>query len=88
MELTIRRMGMVLSLKVEEDSRVTMPGGSWQAKSLHNQMCLVGRLLVNRRVRFDALCTSVQGMLDSMKGMEIRQLDEGRFLNRALGGCP
>ncbi|KAL0383080.1 UNVERIFIED_CONTAM: hypothetical protein Scaly_0595300 [Sesamum calycinum] len=90
-------MGWPLSLKEEQESGVVMPEGLWQAKSYHYQLCLVGRLLVNRIVRFEALSTSLQGMLNSVKGMEIHQLDGGWLLlkfnhiidrNRVLEGCP
>ncbi|KAL2231212.1 UNVERIFIED_CONTAM: hypothetical protein Sindi_1715600 [Sesamum indicum] len=74
-----------------------MSAGLWQAESMHYQLCLVGQLLANRNMRFDGLCTSFQGMINPVKGMEIHQLDGGRFLlrfnhiidwDRALKGCP
>ncbi|KAL0291650.1 UNVERIFIED_CONTAM: hypothetical protein Sradi_7018600 [Sesamum radiatum] len=48
-------------------------------------------------LNFEALATSIKGMLDPVKGLDIRRLEEGRFLlrfhhiidrNRALDGCP
>ncbi|KAL0361023.1 UNVERIFIED_CONTAM: hypothetical protein Sradi_3786800 [Sesamum radiatum] len=74
-----------------------MPEDLWHAQSNHYQLCSVGQLLVNKNARFEALHTSIQGMLNPVKGMEMRQLDGGRFLlrfnhiidrNEVLEECP
>ncbi|KAL0291267.1 UNVERIFIED_CONTAM: hypothetical protein Sangu_2538900 [Sesamum angustifolium] len=41
-----------------------------------------GRLLSNRSYRYEALRSSLQSMLLPVKGMEVKQLHEGRFLIR------
>ncbi|KAK4426428.1 hypothetical protein Salat_1411400 [Sesamum alatum] len=86
-----------LRLTEEERQRLVLPGGLWHADSDTHRLCLVGRLLSSRVPQFETFSTSVQGMINPVKGMDIRQIGGGRFLlrfnhvidmNRALEGCP
>ncbi|KAL0303115.1 UNVERIFIED_CONTAM: hypothetical protein Sradi_6179600 [Sesamum radiatum] len=54
-------------------------------------------LLCSKQPKFEALVSSIRSMLNPVKGLEMRNLEEGRFLirfhhiidrNRALEGCP
>ncbi|KAL0443902.1 UNVERIFIED_CONTAM: hypothetical protein Slati_2112900 [Sesamum latifolium] len=62
-----------------------------------NAVLIFCRLLSNRPYCFEALCSSIKSMLLSVKGVDVQQLQEGRFLlrfnhiidkQRALKGCP
>ncbi|KAL0433730.1 UNVERIFIED_CONTAM: hypothetical protein Slati_2707300, partial [Sesamum latifolium] len=64
MEAKTRRLGRALTLTEEEENGVVMAERLWQVESNQYQLCLVGRLLENRNVRFEVMCTSVQGMLN------------------------
>ncbi|KAK4394324.1 hypothetical protein Sango_1903200 [Sesamum angolense] len=97
MEKEVRQCGKVLSLTEDEESGVIMPDRLWQVELEHYLLCLVGHLLTNWSVGFDAMWTSVQGMINPVKGLEIHQLEGDMFLQRfnhiigwnpALEGCP
>ncbi|KAK4428665.1 hypothetical protein Salat_1166300, partial [Sesamum alatum] len=86
-----------LRLTEDEGQRLVLPRALWHADSAANRLCLVGRLLSSKVPRFEAFCTSLQGMINSVKGMDICQIGGGRFLlrfnhvidrNRALEACP
>ncbi|KAK4438321.1 hypothetical protein Salat_0166400, partial [Sesamum alatum] len=71
--------------------------GLWHADSDSHRLCLVGHLFASWVPRFEAFSTSIQGMTNPVKRMEVRQLGGGRFLlrfnhfidrNWALEGCP
>ncbi|KAL0413768.1 UNVERIFIED_CONTAM: hypothetical protein Sradi_1578500 [Sesamum radiatum] len=74
-----------------------LPDGLWNVESENYQLFLVGRLLANKTINFEGLSRSVKSMINPVKGMEIKQILEGRFLlrfhhiidrNRAWAGCP
>ncbi|KAK4422933.1 hypothetical protein Salat_1875900 [Sesamum alatum] len=97
MDETIAGLRGRLRLTDEEDQRLVLPGGLWHADSDSHRLCLIGRLLSSRVPHFEAFSTSVQGMINLVKGMELRQIGGGCFLlrfnhiidqNRALEGCP
>ncbi|KAK4434913.1 hypothetical protein Salat_0654200 [Sesamum alatum] len=86
-----------LRLNDDEEQRLVLLGGLWHVDSDTHRLCLVGRLLSSKIPRFEAFSSSVQGMINPVKGMELRQIGGGRFLlrfnhiidrNRALEGCP
>ncbi|KAK4441840.1 hypothetical protein Salat_0518900 [Sesamum alatum] len=69
----------------------------WTADSESHHLYLVGRLLLSKQPKFDALVASARSMLNPVKGLEMKSLAEGRFLirfnhildcNRALEGWP
>ncbi|KAL0320307.1 UNVERIFIED_CONTAM: hypothetical protein Sradi_5292200 [Sesamum radiatum] len=77
--------------------RVFVLSGLWKANLDFHKLCVVGRLLSNKPFKFEALCSSIRSMILPVKGMDIRQLEEGRILirfnhiidkQRALEGCP
>ncbi|KAL0378892.1 UNVERIFIED_CONTAM: hypothetical protein Sradi_3194700 [Sesamum radiatum] len=81
----------------EEEDGVSLLSGLWEANVGSLQLCLVGKLLSSKLVCFEAMCSSLQMMFLPVKGMDIKQLEEGRFLlrfrnvldrKRALDGCP
>ncbi|KAK4424877.1 hypothetical protein Salat_1681300 [Sesamum alatum] len=85
-----------LRLTNKEDQWLVLPGGLWHADSDSHRLCFIGRLLSSRVPRFEAFSTSIQDMINPVKGMEVWQLGGGRFLlrfnhiidrNRALEGC-
>ncbi|KAL0314934.1 UNVERIFIED_CONTAM: hypothetical protein Sangu_2337800 [Sesamum angustifolium] len=58
---------------------------------------LVGRLLTTKTVRFESLRDLLQSVINPIKGMELKAIENNRFLfrfnhsvdkNRALEGCP
>ncbi|KAL0439102.1 UNVERIFIED_CONTAM: hypothetical protein Slati_2393200 [Sesamum latifolium] len=74
-----------------------LPSGLRKANLDSHKLCVVGRLLSNKPFKFKALCSSIRSMILPVKGMDIRQLEEGRILirfnhiidkQRALEGCP
>ncbi|KAL0401628.1 UNVERIFIED_CONTAM: hypothetical protein Slati_4192700 [Sesamum latifolium] len=97
MEAFCHKLGQNLRLTEKDGRRVVIPDGLWTADSETHQLFLVGRFLSKKQPKFEALATSIKSMLDPVKGLEIRRLEEGRFLirfnyiidrNRALEGCP
>ncbi|KAK4435211.1 hypothetical protein Salat_0684400 [Sesamum alatum] len=97
MDETIDGLRGRLRLTDEEDQRLVLPGGLWHADSDSHRLCLVGRLLSSRVPRFEAFSTSIQGMINPVRGIEVRQIGCGRFLlwfnhiinrNRAIEGYP
>ncbi|KAL0370686.1 UNVERIFIED_CONTAM: hypothetical protein Sangu_0386700 [Sesamum angustifolium] len=80
MESNLEQLSKAWKLTEDEEIGVTLPSGLWEANTDSLQLCLVGRLLSNRPIRFVALCLSLQSMLLPMQGMEIKQLEDGRFL--------
>ncbi|KAL0416666.1 UNVERIFIED_CONTAM: hypothetical protein Slati_3498500 [Sesamum latifolium] len=93
----VERLKKAWKLTDDEDDPMLLPSGLWCGQAESHKLCLVGRLLSNRPYRFEALCSSIQSMLLSIKGMDIQQLQDGRFLlrfnniidkQRALEGCP
>ncbi|KAL0345933.1 UNVERIFIED_CONTAM: hypothetical protein Sradi_4424600 [Sesamum radiatum] len=58
------------NLTDDEESGVTLSSGLWEANVD----------LFNRPVHFGPLYSSLQSMLLPVKGMEIKQLEKGRFL--------
>ncbi|KAL0300144.1 UNVERIFIED_CONTAM: Retrovirus-related Pol polyprotein from transposon RE1 [Sesamum calycinum] len=80
----------------DEEQGIIVPTRLWEANVDSLNLCLVGRLLSYKPYRFEALSSSLQNMLLPVKGMEVKQLQEGRFLLRfkhiidkqhALQGC-
>ncbi|KAL0415994.1 UNVERIFIED_CONTAM: hypothetical protein Slati_3431300 [Sesamum latifolium] len=61
----------------DEEDGVVLPSGLWRANADLHTLCLVGHLLSNRPYRFKALCRSIKSMLLSIKGVDIKQLQEG-----------
>ncbi|KAL0447659.1 UNVERIFIED_CONTAM: hypothetical protein Slati_1893800 [Sesamum latifolium] len=95
-EADLERLSKAWTLTDEEEDGVALPGGLWETNLDSLQLCLVGRLLSSKPIRFESLCASLQSMLLPVKGMDIKQLDEGRFLlrfwhilnrTRVLDGC-
>ncbi|KAK4415950.1 hypothetical protein Salat_2702400 [Sesamum alatum] len=52
----------------DEEQQLVLPGGLWHADSDTHRLCLVGRLLSSQVPRFEAFSTSVQGMINPVKG--------------------
>ncbi|KAL0410569.1 UNVERIFIED_CONTAM: hypothetical protein Slati_3646600 [Sesamum latifolium] len=80
----------------QEGAGVVIPEGVWSVDSDHH-LFLVGRLLSQKQPKFEALVSSINSMLNPVRGLEMRNLSEGRFLirfhhildrDRALEGCP
>ncbi|KAL0433250.1 UNVERIFIED_CONTAM: hypothetical protein Slati_2659300 [Sesamum latifolium] len=97
MDAFCQRLGRKLVLSDREGSRVLVPTRLWEADSESHLLFLVGRLLSSKQPIFEALASSVQSMLNPVKGLEMRSLKEGHFLirfnhvidrNRALEGYP
>ncbi|KAL0401022.1 UNVERIFIED_CONTAM: hypothetical protein Slati_4132100 [Sesamum latifolium] len=78
----LERLSKAWKLTDEEEDGVILPRGLWEANTDSLKLCSVGRLLSNRPIRFETLCSSLQSMLLPVKGMEIKQLEEGCFLLR------
>ncbi|KAL0451724.1 UNVERIFIED_CONTAM: hypothetical protein Slati_1150500 [Sesamum latifolium] len=96
-EAELDRLNKAWRLNDDEEDPVLVPGGLWEAHVESHNLCLVGRLLSNRPYRHEALSTSLLSMLQPVKGMDVKQLDEGRILlgfehiidkQRAQEGCP
>ncbi|KAK4417307.1 hypothetical protein Salat_2556300 [Sesamum alatum] len=71
--------------------------GLWKANAGNNGLFLVGRVLTQRMFNFEGLCASIKSMILPERGMEFKQLPEGRILirffhaldnQRPLDGCP
>ncbi|KAK4402856.1 hypothetical protein Sango_1026300 [Sesamum angolense] len=86
-----------LRLTDMEGSGVVIPDGLWSTDTEVNSLFLVGRLLSSKQPKFEALVSSITNLLNPVKGLEMRNLADGRFLirfrhiidrNRALDGCP
>ncbi|KAL0434063.1 UNVERIFIED_CONTAM: hypothetical protein Slati_2740600 [Sesamum latifolium] len=97
MDPNLERLRKSWKLTDDEEEGVTLPSGLWQANSDSHKLCLVGRLLSNRPYKFEALASSIRSMILPVKGMETKQLEEGRILlqfnhiidkQRAMEGCP
>ncbi|KAL0345400.1 UNVERIFIED_CONTAM: hypothetical protein Sradi_4371300 [Sesamum radiatum] len=97
MEAFCHKLGQTLRLTDRENSRVVVPDGLWSIDSESHKLFLVGRLLSTKQPKFEALAASVKSMFNPVKGLEMRRLEEGRFLlrfnhildrNRAMDGCP
>ncbi|KAK4438896.1 hypothetical protein Salat_0224200 [Sesamum alatum] len=63
-----------LRLTDDEEQRLVLPGGLWHTDSDTHRLCLVGRLLSTLVPRFEAFSTSMQGMINPVKGMDLRQI--------------
>ncbi|KAL0409375.1 UNVERIFIED_CONTAM: hypothetical protein Sradi_1871900 [Sesamum radiatum] len=90
------KLGKSLRLTEKEGAGVVIPEGVWSIDSDHH-LFLVGRLLSQKQPKFEALVSSINSMLNPVRGLEMRNLSEGRFLiqlhhildrDRALEGCP
>ncbi|KAL0423466.1 UNVERIFIED_CONTAM: hypothetical protein Sradi_0881400 [Sesamum radiatum] len=79
-EEDLERLSKGLKLTDEEEDGIIVPNGLWEANTISVEWCLVGRLLSNKPVRFEEVCSSLQSMLLPAKGMEIKKLEDGRFL--------
>ncbi|KAL0361231.1 UNVERIFIED_CONTAM: hypothetical protein Sradi_3807600 [Sesamum radiatum] len=96
-EADLDQLKKASKLSDDEEEGTLVLSGIWEANVDFLALSLVGRVLSNRTVQFEALCSSLQSMLLLVKGMEVNQLQEGRFLLRfkhiidkqqALEGCP
>ncbi|KAL0407807.1 UNVERIFIED_CONTAM: hypothetical protein Sradi_1715100 [Sesamum radiatum] len=96
-EVELDRMKRAWSLTDDDEEPLLIPSGLWEANAESRKLCLVGRLLSKRPYRHEALCSSLQSMFRPVKGLDIKQLEEGRILlrfnhiidkQRALDGCP
>ncbi|KAL0402306.1 UNVERIFIED_CONTAM: hypothetical protein Slati_4260500 [Sesamum latifolium] len=84
-------------LRDDEEDETVVPDGLWNSDTGSFKLCLVGRLLASRSYNFEGFGTAVKGMFNVVKGVEIKQLREGRLLfkfnhiidmDRARNGCP
>ncbi|KAL0416086.1 UNVERIFIED_CONTAM: hypothetical protein Slati_3440500 [Sesamum latifolium] len=81
----------------EEDDGGLIADGLWQADVEKDSLFVVGRLLSQRPFNFEGMCASIWSMFMPVRGMEFKQLPEGRILmrfshvidrNRGTEGCP
>ncbi|KAL0416754.1 UNVERIFIED_CONTAM: hypothetical protein Slati_3507300 [Sesamum latifolium] len=93
----IGRFNKSIRLRDDEEEGMVMPDGLWNFDTESFNLYLVGRLLASRLYNFEGFCTAIKGMLNAIKGVEIKQLREGKLLfkfnhiivrDRALKGCP
>ncbi|KAK4431430.1 hypothetical protein Salat_0905100 [Sesamum alatum] len=77
MESVLEQLKKGLQLTEEEETGVAVPEG--YVDLAQSRLCLVRKLLSNKPYHFEGLCRSVQGMLNSMKGVDIKQLRGGSF---------
>ncbi|KAL0438998.1 UNVERIFIED_CONTAM: hypothetical protein Slati_2382800 [Sesamum latifolium] len=91
------RFSKSIRLRDDEEAGMVMPDGLWNMGTESYHLCLVGRLLAGRSYNFEGFCTTIRGMFSTVKGVEIKQLREGRVFfrfnhiidrDRALKGCP
>ncbi|KAL0434629.1 UNVERIFIED_CONTAM: hypothetical protein Sradi_0170800 [Sesamum radiatum] len=73
MESEVHRLRSALLLTEDEECGMVVLDGLWHAGSEMPQLCLVGRSLSNRVLKFDALSTSIWDMVNPIKGMDIKQ---------------
>ncbi|KAL0403879.1 UNVERIFIED_CONTAM: hypothetical protein Sradi_2028700 [Sesamum radiatum] len=97
MDVFCNKLGKTLRLTEKEGAGSVITDGLWSSDSEFFHLFLVGRVLSNKQPRFEALASSVTSMLNPVKGLEMKNLADGRFLirfnhildrNRALEGCP
>ncbi|KAL0319627.1 UNVERIFIED_CONTAM: hypothetical protein Sradi_5224200 [Sesamum radiatum] len=95
-EVELDRIKRAWSLIDDDEEPVLIPSGLWEANAESRKLCLVGRLLSKRPYCHEALCSSLQSMFRPVKGLDIKQLEEGCILlrldhiidkQRALDGC-
>ncbi|KAL0419329.1 UNVERIFIED_CONTAM: hypothetical protein Sradi_1346400 [Sesamum radiatum] len=81
----------------DEEAGMLMPDGLWNSDTESFHLCLVRRLLTSHSYKFNGFCASIKDMLIVVKGVDIKQLREGRLLlkfnhiidrDSALKGCP
>ncbi|KAL0355426.1 UNVERIFIED_CONTAM: LINE-1 retrotransposable element O protein [Sesamum radiatum] len=96
-EVELDRMKRAWSLTDDDEEPILIPSGLWEANTKSRKLCLVDRLLSKRPYRHEALCSSLQSMFRPVKGLDVKQLDDGRILlcfnhiidkQQALDGCP
>ncbi|KAL0458630.1 UNVERIFIED_CONTAM: hypothetical protein Slati_0490200 [Sesamum latifolium] len=90
------RFNSSIPLRDDDEQGMVVPDGLWNSDTDSFHLCLVGRLLANRSYNYDGFCTAIKGMLNAVKGVEIKQLREGRLQikfnhvidrDRAFKGC-
>ncbi|KAK4426793.1 hypothetical protein Salat_1448000 [Sesamum alatum] len=97
MEAEIQRLGWALQLTEDEGNGLRLSEDLCDEPTTGNDLFLVGRLLIPRDVNFKGLARSLKGMMNPVKGMDIKASPEGRFLlhfnhtidkQRVLARCP
>ncbi|KAK4430684.1 hypothetical protein Salat_0830000 [Sesamum alatum] len=66
----------------DEDSRVSMPLGTWHGDADLKGFYLVGQLLSHRGFHFDLLWTTLLREFDPIRGMETKLIEGDRILFR------
>jgi hypothetical protein len=85
------------TLTEEEDFKVAIPGGEFQAVASRGQNCIIGKLIAEKMVSMEALKTSLTGWWRLSEPISFRVLGENLFLidfrdredkDRAMAGRP
>ncbi|KAL0433610.1 UNVERIFIED_CONTAM: hypothetical protein Slati_2695300 [Sesamum latifolium] len=80
MDNEIENLGKSLKLIDEEDSGIEMPTGLWHGDTELEGFCLVGRLLSQKSVNFDAMRSILLTAFNPIRGMEAKLIEDNRIL--------
>ncbi|KAL0349722.1 UNVERIFIED_CONTAM: hypothetical protein Sradi_4121400 [Sesamum radiatum] len=80
MEEAVTQLGKALVVTEEEDKGVKITPGTWLGKTGIDGFYLLGRILSMKTYKFEYVRTTLMAAMNSMKGMKILEVREGKFL--------
>ncbi|KAL0411827.1 UNVERIFIED_CONTAM: hypothetical protein Slati_3772400 [Sesamum latifolium] len=82
LEKELEKFKRSFHLTEAEDKGVVIADGQWNNDTDSHALCLVGRVLMSKTCKFEALSTSIKSMINPVRGMHCQQLTGGHFLLR------